>query len=283
MVDKFDTYRGELLANLIVGFPKRGATATKLETLDIVNLPCRRQPDLTGDPSFSALLGSLQTLLLRFDYSKANNKPSFFSQRVDESREFFTDLPKTWLTPAATGLTCLALRASELWGYILKVDFRHVHFPQLQSLVMQRFVFSQDWQLEWILSHTSLQKLCLFQCPILYHASWFGEQDEEGYPTSWSEYEPSFIQDYNYDRNWRHYYELFSSRLGSLREFTTKPDDAGVKTELIGLYGVYDVSEWSTVAPKGDRRAEDEEMREYLRAKTNERMREHLKATVKPH
>ena len=281
LVDKFDTYRGNILANLIFGLPKQGATSTKLETLDIVNLPCRPQPDLTGDPSFSALLGTLQTLSLRFDYSKANDRRHAGSRRGDEYHKYFTDLPKTWLAPAATNLTCLALRASELWGYILKVDFSHVHFPQLQSLVMQKFVFSQDWQLEWILSHTSLQELCLFQCRILIHATWTGEQDEEGYPTSMLAYDPLSLQDYHYDKSWYEYYERLLSCLGSLRRFTTKPDDAGVKTELIGLYGVWGVFEWSTIIPEGHKRAEDEEMREQLMAKTEDRMLAHLKATTK--
>ena len=68
MVDKFDAYRGTILSKLIVGLCERGRTSRKLETLDIVNHPCRTQPDLTTHQSFSTLLGTLKTLLLRFDY-----------------------------------------------------------------------------------------------------------------------------------------------------------------------------------------------------------------------
>ena len=190
------------------------------------------------------------------------------SRRGDESHEFFTGLPRAWLAPAAPNLTCLALGASQLWGYILKVHFRGVHFPRLKSLVMHNFVFSHDWQLEWILSHTSLETLSLFRCQILTDALWFGEKDDEGYPTSLFQYDVLPCQDYHYAGSWHQYYSRFSTLLKHLKWFTTMPDDGLAVTENIGLYGRFNKYEWVPVTPEAGRRAEDEEAFEHLRGKT---------------
>ena len=284
MVDRFDEYRGEILTNLIVGLAERndtqGAPSRKLKelkTLDIANLPCRSQPDLTDHPKFSTLLRTLQTLLLQFDYTSDYHEPYVHSPLGGESHEFFTHLPGTWLAPAATDLTCLSLRAPELWGYLLKVDFRGVHFPRLMSLVMQKFVFSHDWQLEWILSHTTLKTLCLFQCRILTHARWFGEKDSEGYPTSFSESDTLPPEDHHYDKSWHQYYQQFSSLLKSLEWFTTKPNDRSAVPNLIGLYEKFDGESWLEVIPEPGRRAEDERMLIHLKVTAFN----HLKATAK--
>lgn len=284
-VAKFDKYRGEIVKTLVIGpadgSAKRDATPRELETLEIVNLPCRPQSDLTGHPSFSALLKTLQTLVLKFDYNWANDKPHGGSQQGKESQEFFTHLPKTWLAPAATNLTCLTLGSSQLWGYVLKVDFSSVRFPRLQSLVMEQFVFCHNWQLIWILSHKSLQKLCLLQCRILLGAIWTGGKDEDGYPTTLLKYDETSLEKYYYSRSWNRYYDSFSRNLESLRWFTTKPNE-WVETDLVGLYTTFDKYQWFPMVVGADMRANDEKMFEQLKAKTEERMREHLKATVNP-
>lgn len=285
MVDRFDKFRGEILTNLIGGLAKRNDTPgapsrelKKLETLDICNIPCRSQPDLTDNSSFPKLLRTLQTLSLRFDYFNTYDNPHL-DYPWGETREFFTRLPRAWLAPAAMNLTCLTLGAHDhvRWRYILKVDFRGVHFPQLQSLFMQRFMFSHDWQLEWILSHTTLKTLCLFQCRILTHARWFGEKDSEGYPTSFSESDALPPEDHHYDRSWHQYYQQFSSLLESLEWFTTTPDDGSKVKDLIGLYEKFDGESWLEVIPEPGRRAEDERMLIHLKVTAFS----HLKATAK--
>ena len=287
IVDRFDKYRGEVLTTLIIGLAKRNDTPSapsrelkKLETLDICNLPCRSQPDLTDNSSFPKLLRTLQTLSLRFDYINTYDNPHRDYPR-GEPREFFTRLPRAWLAPAAMNLTCLTLGAHDhvRWGYILKVDFRGVHFPQLQSLFMQRFMFSHDWQLEWILSHTTLKTLCLFQCRILTHACWFGEKDNEGYPTSLLKDQTLPLQDYHYARSWHQYYQDFLSRLEHLKWFTTTPDDGSEVTDLIGLYEEFDRHTWLQVIPEPGRRAEDKRMLIALKVTA----RGHLEPTAKPH
>ena len=270
---KFETYRGEVHKTLIVSLAERAATLRKLEKLDMDNLPCRSQPDLTDRPSFSALLRTLQTLLLRFDYDPAYHQPYGNYPLGGVSHEFFTRLPQAWLEPAAANLTCLSLSAPELWGYLLKVDFRDVHFLRLTSLVMKYFVFSHDWQLEWIRSHTSLQKLCLIQCPILTHARWYGEKDDEGYIISWSISDTRPLQDYWYDRSWHHYYQQFERHLMNLSEFTTKPDDEGVVANLIDPYERFDLDRWVEVTPEPDMEKEDKRKLKQLKATAKRRSR----------
>ena len=281
MVDKFDTFRGELLGSLVVGLAERELTSKTLETLDIVNLPCRPQPDLTGDPGFFALLGTLRTLSIKFDYNYAHNKPQERSPRGHVSRQFFIDFPDTWLAPAPTDLTYLSLGADELWGYILKVDFRGVHFPQLQSLVVEKFVFGQDWQLEWILSHTSLQELSLLKCQILIQAVWLGEMDEDGYPLSMTDDETALVQTHFFYRSWHNYYQKVLDELENLRSFTTWPDRTWVEPDWYGQYGVFSEWKWSKFEIDPHRSELDEWMLKQVMAKANERMREHLEATTK--
>ena len=277
---KFDTYRGEVHKTLIVSFAEPGATPRKLETLDIVNLPCRSQPDLTNRQSFSDLLKTLKTFSLRFDHYPAYHEPYVISPLGGVSHEFFTRFPRAWLAPAAPNLTCLALSALELWGYLLKVDFRGVHFPKLETLVMNNFVFSHDWQLDWILSHNSLQEMRLMQCRILTHAIWFGEKDDEGYPTRFSRSDTLHLRYHHYAKAWHHYYQRFLS-LDNLTYFTTKADDRSVVADLTGMYEGFDEGSWLEEIPEPDRQAEDKRMLKYLRSKAHDRLKAKLKAKSK--
>lgn len=277
---EFDTYRGEVHKTLILSLAKRNATPKKLETLDIFNLPCRSQPDLTDHGVFAKVLERLQTLLLRFDHDPDYDQPYNDSPLGGISHDFFTRLPGAWLAPAASHLKYLALSAPELWGYLLKVDFRGVHFTKLESLVMTKFVFSHDWQLDWILSHDSLQEMRLMQCRILTHAIWFGEKDDEGYPTEFSRDDTLRLRYHQYAKGWHHYYQRFLS-LGNLTYFTTKPDDRSVVTSLTGMYEGFDEGSWIEETPEPDREAEDKRMLKNLKEVANRRLKAILKAKSK--
>ena len=235
--------------------------------LEIVNLPCRPQPDLTSHDNFRALLKTLRTLVLRFDYPSTDKHPYRYSPLGDVSHEFFTDLPKTWLAPASTGLTSLTLGGDALWGYLLKVNFRGVHFSNLESLDMQRFVFSHDWQLEWILSHTSLQKLSLYKCRILTEARWYGKKDGEYYPTEYSDGERFSPQKYQYAKRWHHYYEELSDGLENLESFTTIADEGSTTRNTDGWYVEFHWLGWYGVTPHPRTQSEDEQKLDLLQAK----------------
>ena len=239
--------------------------------LEIVNLPCRPQPDLTNHASFPALLRTLQTLKLRIDYPSTQDNPYRYSPLGDVSHEFFTHLPDIWLRPASTGLTSLSLGANELWGYLLKVDFRDVRFPRLKSLDMQRFVFSHDWQLEWILSHKSLQKLSLNQCRILAHACWYGEE-ADGYPTKvFPEGNKRTLQKYHHAKSWHQYYEEFSGALENLRSFTMVPDEGSTTTDPKDQYVEFHYDTWYPVKPDQPTQAEDKKTLNLLQATISSR------------
>lgn len=265
---------------MILSLAKRNATPKKLETLDIVNLPCRSQPDLTDHQVFTKILERLQTFLLRFDHDPDYDQPYKDSPLGCVSYDFFTRLPRAWLAPAASHLKCLALSAPELWGYLLKVDFRGVHFLKLESLVMTKFVFSHDWQLEWILSHNSLQEMRLMQCRILTHATWLGEKDDEGYPTRFLRSDTLHLRYHQYAKSWHHYYQRFLS-LENLTYFTTKPDDHSVITSLAGMYEEFDEGSWLEETPEPDREAEDKRMLNHLKSKAKDRLEAKLKAESK--
>ena len=251
-----------------VGLAERVATSRKLEVLSISNLSCRSQSYLTDHPSFSALLRTLQALSLEFDYYTTPDETYYY----DDSREFFTRLPRAWLAPASHNLTFLSLGAEGLWGYLPKVDFRGVHFPRLKSLLMKDFVFSHDWQLDWILSHTSLQEMRLILCRILIHAHWYGDEDKEGYPISFSSSRAQkYNKNYHYAKAWHYYYQHFSSLLGNLRCFRTMRDDGSVQTDYVGVYETFRKNKWVPVKADLDWRAEDEEGLEHLKATTNRR------------
>ena len=254
------------------GSAERDATPRELETLEIVNIPCRPQPDLTSHHSFHALLKTLRTLVLRFDYPSTHEYPYQFSPLGDVSHEFFTDLREAWLAPASTGLTSLSLGANELWGYLLKVDFRDVRFPHLKSLGMQSFVFSHDWQLKWILSHKSLQKLRLHDCRIVTEARWYGKKDNDHYPTEyWPDSDGFSRQEYQYARSWHYYYEEFLGGLENLRSFTLIPEEKSTKEDPIGRYEEFHWLGWYPVTPHPRKQAEDDEAFNLLQAKISSR------------
>jgi hypothetical protein len=70
-------------------------------------------------------------------------------------------------------------------GWFPKLDLRKIYFSKLQSLTLGHFVFTHEWQFEWILSHrATLRSLYLDHCSILYQAGFTiaGWLDEENYP-----------------------------------------------------------------------------------------------------
>ena len=249
-VARINDYRQKMLETLT-------GAHSMLKTLHFINLPCQPQPSVTGNPSFSALLRTLRTLHLGFDGCSWD--------RIPGSRllEFFAHLPRAWLAPASTNLTCLALTATGFWGYLVKVNFRSVHFPRLRSLKMQSFVFSHDWQLDWILSHVTILELCLWQCPILTYAYWYGKKDNEGYPIEIEEEGKGNCHEYHLDTSWYCNYHAFAG-LKDLRQFTTTRNNRVPKEYWVGSY--FRLQRGSLKQEKSDskRSAEDEEGLRYL-------------------
>ncbi|KAH7109865.1 hypothetical protein B0J11DRAFT_512724 [Dendryphion nanum] len=100
---------------------------------------------------------------------------------------FWAALPARILAPSATTLTHLVLYSSLMVGWYPKLDFRLVFLPNLKTLSLGMFLFFDDHQIDWIVSHrNSLRALYLDHCAIRYQVGhtitdWL---DPEGYITN---------------------------------------------------------------------------------------------------
>lgn len=58
-------------------------------------------------------------------------------------------------------------------------------FPPSANAGLGRYVFSHDWQLQWIIKHgKKLRKLYLYDCPIVTRPCTLDDFDKDGYPLS---------------------------------------------------------------------------------------------------
>ncbi|KAF7549467.1 hypothetical protein G7Z17_g6356 [Cylindrodendrum hubeiense] len=102
-----------------------------------------------------------------------------------EKYVMFESLPRTWLSPSVAGnLRVLSLYSRDYWGWNPKMDFRAIRpgsgpdsgFPNLKVLALGKYIFSHEWQIEWIESlgqmnaSGGLEELYLDRCPILVQA-----------------------------------------------------------------------------------------------------------------
>ena len=137
---------------------------------------------------------------------------------------FYAGLPGLWLVPASQSLTVLHLSADAPWGWYPKIIFRDIHFPHLKDLMLSRFTFSHDWQMDWLLKHKqSLKRLSLIGCAILDHATSTRQYfDSEGYPLGiepgWQG--PGVMGSYKYQKRWSDYFEGFANFLPNLQSFS---------------------------------------------------------------
>ncbi|KAK8022556.1 hypothetical protein PG993_013323 [Apiospora rasikravindrae] len=156
---------------------------------------------------------SLTNLQLRFASSaweSFHNLPRQLGDRFD----YFQRLPKVWFPPAiAQHLRVLSLSYDDYWGWTPRMDFRTVNpgigLPNLRVLSLGCYVFSHEWQVDWIASlgrqngRGGLEELYLKDCPIMWEARVHSALDDsitelqtgngevvrisnEGYPTNQS-------------------------------------------------------------------------------------------------
>jgi hypothetical protein len=74
---------------------------------------------------------------------------------MSQPHQFFAELPDTWLRPATPALKYLSLYSDSYVGFYPKLDLSGIHFPHLESLALGGYLFVQDSDLDWILSHGS--------------------------------------------------------------------------------------------------------------------------------
>ncbi|KAI3392725.1 hypothetical protein diail_5282 [Diaporthe ilicicola] len=176
-------------------FPK---TAINLSTLTVSNLSENDSEYLKASPVLQRFLATqslstMQLLTTGWDCNPA--MPDSFP--LHNRHIFLTNLPSTWLSPSISDrLRTLSLYSHDLWGWYPKMDFRLLGrgpngtggLPNLRTLALGKFVFSHQWQVDWIAQVGSengrggLQELYLDNCPIMWRGRVFGPVDSEGFP-----------------------------------------------------------------------------------------------------
>ncbi|CAH0051953.1 unnamed protein product [Clonostachys solani] len=170
------------------------ASRQPLKALTISNLGDYNDERLTKSDAFKSVLESKALIDLKLQITtQADDSAPENELYLCDKYDLFAALPTTWLSPTVAGnLTTLSLYCRDYWGWNPKMDFRAVRpgmgvdsgFPSLRVLVLGRYVFSHEWQVDWIASlgrrngRGGLEKLYLDNCPIMYHAHHLKPLDE---------------------------------------------------------------------------------------------------------
>ncbi|ETS73562.1 hypothetical protein PFICI_14508 [Pestalotiopsis fici W106-1] len=165
-----------------------------LRTLTVSNLADFDDRRLTDSDHFKQIMTSKSLKSIKLLVTEESNRgtatPVYFADKYD----FCDNLPSTWLAPEiAENLTVLSLFFQNYWGWVPKMDFRAVNpgkgrasgLPNLRVLALGHYVFSHEWQIDWIASMVGhdnglggLQELYLDECPILWQARTAGPLDQ---------------------------------------------------------------------------------------------------------
>ncbi|KAI0013563.1 hypothetical protein F4779DRAFT_562210 [Xylariaceae sp. FL0662B] len=223
----------------------------ELRALTMSDLAGLNDTRLTTSEEFKSVLKSksLQQLKILVLENKSRSP-------LSKEAHFFGNLPRTWLCPSiAQNLRVLSLFGHDYWGWTPKMDFRTVNpgngtesgFPNLRVLALGRYVFSHQWQVDWIASLGSsnggrggLRELYLDDCPIMWRALVSSPLDEgdtvcttadgselrisnEKYPVNW-DIENEVNQDaeyltYSFDLRWRYVLSRWRGTMRSLEVF----------------------------------------------------------------
>lgn len=220
-IKKTIIFRTDTLASVLTPLMIPQSPKIRIQRLYMRALQAYDKPDLTESVQFSELISELHYLKLSIHHAKWPPEwpsPKWFLPGY--CVKFFNTLPNTFLRPACQTLKCVYLGAGLHWGWHPKVDFRHIHFPHLESLALGFFIFSHDWQLEWLLSHAkSLRYLRLGYCDILAFANPTPNRlDSDGYLALADAGTAAPIRNLRrFEGRWCHYYRAFADALPRLR------------------------------------------------------------------
>ncbi|KAL1619662.1 hypothetical protein SLS54_006599 [Diplodia seriata] len=134
-------------------------------------------------------------------------------------------------------LTTLVLYQSFYFGYSPKLDLRGLRIPSLRTLALGNYVFTHDWQLEWLSDHSSsLENLFLDDCIVVSYAKLYDCQiDSDGYPIIQRRRgtpRGHRVRNYKFiDQTWSRIFHHIRTQLTSLRHFRT-----GTSTRWMGRY-----------------------------------------------
>ncbi|KAH7129974.1 hypothetical protein B0J13DRAFT_563623 [Dactylonectria estremocensis] len=164
-----------------------------IRELTVSNLSDYHDERLTGSEVFKSVISSsslkdLKMSITLQEVEKDHHGDGYLPSDAlwfREKYDMFESLPRTWLSPSVAGnLSVLSLYSRDYWGWNPRMDFRAVRpgngpdtgFPSLKVLALGSYVFSHEWQVEWIESlgqmngSGGLEELYLDRCPILIQA-----------------------------------------------------------------------------------------------------------------
>jgi hypothetical protein len=174
-------YREAFFNALILALNHPDHPAEHLRNLSIINLQDVTNYDLVKSPDFKTVISRLDSLELCVVTEEHDAAPELEIEFVERHIFFGRDLRQYWLEPLQGKLINLKIYSNCPWGYLPKCDLRGLHFPLLKSLSLGNMTFTHDWQLDWIISHDTLELLTLDDCPIIHDAMMSGACDSERY------------------------------------------------------------------------------------------------------
>ncbi|KAH8897539.1 hypothetical protein GQ53DRAFT_680174 [Thozetella sp. PMI_491] len=155
-------------------------------SMTVSNLADFDDPRLTKSEAFAQVMATqVSELKILFAFQQVDSAPEN-ARYLEEKYELMEQLPDTWLMPQlAANLTVLSLYCRDYWGWTPRMDFRWVNpgtgpdagFPNLRVLALGNYIFSHEWQIDWIASlgrqngRGGLEELYLDDSPILYKAN----------------------------------------------------------------------------------------------------------------
>ncbi|KAF3811852.1 hypothetical protein GCG54_00014608 [Colletotrichum gloeosporioides] len=163
-----------------------------VDTITVSNLQDFKDKRLTESAAFKSVISSpnlrdLKLFITTESDEAAPERNIFFPERYD-----IDCLPHTWLSPSlAKNLRTLSLYCDDYWGWCPRLDLRTVNpgsgpdsgLPVLKVLALGNYVFSHEWQIDWIASlgrkndSGGLEELYLDDCIILFRAEMQGHLD----------------------------------------------------------------------------------------------------------
>ena len=209
------TFRTRILSTLLTSLANTKHPTPYFQTLSVVGVAGHNYKEIVAHPKFFSVFERIRCLNLQFMSKKF--------EMTARPHLFFGEFTSAWFAPVIANLTTLELLSESYWGYTPKIDLSQLLFPCLRVLALCKYTFSHDWQLEWITKHgEKLEKLYLYDCPIVTHTRIFGNFDNDGYPIGAVQPGLSDPQTRNYPATWSQYLGEMTHSLQELQMF--KPE-----------------------------------------------------------
>ncbi|KAE8155013.1 hypothetical protein BDV25DRAFT_135350 [Aspergillus avenaceus] len=211
-------FRSTIFRAFVSALEKLDTPIRELAIRDLQNVN-ETDPDVLA--SLRKILGNLRSLRLNIanEHNEGNGE---YDLEYEEPHKFFPELSSIWLQPTLSNLKHLTLYSSNYFGYYPKCDLSGLHFPRLKTLALGNYAFIHDTQLDWILSHKTLQELYLDDCCILNEVAIYDKQRTYLNPQQYTALPEQYVSEKSYaayDKRWDHYFRAFKDGLPRLRHF----------------------------------------------------------------